>query len=400
MSLLVIFLGIFLGGLSTSHSEFNVNNELDAVENNCAAYCLNLFLKSNEFANNKLKSCEMHSKQMSVLQSELVVLKLKEEISEKKLKKADERCTKTQEQLDTDLHSIKNLLYHLTNQSRDEAKRLKEQQKQIGDYRDLIEEKNDIIRALQSKLEIYEYSAKILNFNVSLIPPALIIKHEIPEQQIKIYETSCLSMGNSSDILEIQVPGMQPFSVACDGDIAGPGWTVIQRRVDNSVYFNRSWNEYRNGFGDLEKSFFMGLEKIHHITKSQNYELYIHLESFNGTVRYARYNKFGIGNETDAYELKVLGAYSGDAGDALVQNINMKFTTFDRDNDKFYSNCASERDGGWWYNQCARSNLNGRYYESEMDVWAGIWWWNWQETRTLKAVHMLIRPTNTTIVKN
>ncbi|KAH8297071.1 hypothetical protein KR044_004462, partial [Drosophila immigrans] len=50
-----------------------------------------------------------------------------------------------------------------------------------------------------------------------------------------------------------------------------------------------------------------------------------------------------------------LGEYFGDAGDALKLNRNMKFTTFDQDNDNSYNNCARERNGGWWYNQCARS---------------------------------------------
>lgn len=34
-------------------------------------------------------------------------------------------------------------------------------------------------------------------------------------------------------------------------DFRGGGWTVIQKRTDGIVQFQRTWSEYLDGFGDL-----------------------------------------------------------------------------------------------------------------------------------------------------
>lgn len=156
-----------------------------------------------------------------------------------------------------------------------------------------------------------------------------------------------------SGIHTIRVPGMAPFPVACDNCLAGYGWLVIQRRFNGSLNFYRNWKEYREGFGNLNGEFFIGLEKLRAITALEPFELYVALEDFNGTTRSAKFDEFAIGNEEDGYALNVLGAYTGNAGDSLRSHRKMKFSTYDRDNDReFHRNCAFLHVGAWWYNSC------------------------------------------------
>ncbi|ALC39842.1 maker531 [Drosophila busckii] len=160
--------------------------------------------------------------------------------------------------------------------------------------------------------------------------------------------TSCLAFGNSSDIQTIRVPGAEAFQVLCNSRFAGEGWTVIQRRMDGSVSFNQNWDEYKNGFGDLRGEFWLGLERLHLMTKFRPHELYIQLENFKNETRYVRYSNFSVGNEAQSYELLSLGNFTGNAGNLLdAEDVssakNMKFSTPERDNDKaVIYNCAAE----------------------------------------------------------
>ncbi|NXH81087.1 FCN2 protein, partial [Edolisoma coerulescens] len=83
-----------------------------------------------------------------------------------------------------------------------------------------------------------------------------------------------------------------PIEVLCEMDTEGGGWTVIQRRQDGSVDFNRTWNEYKEGFGDLNGEFWLGNDNIHRMTSQGDYSLRIDLEDWNNKHKHAFYQVF------------------------------------------------------------------------------------------------------------
>ncbi|XP_050087789.1 angiopoietin-2-like [Anopheles aquasalis] len=153
----------------------------------------------------------------------------------------------------------------------------------------------------------------------------------------------------------------EPFEVYCEQKTFGGGWIVFQYRYDGSLDFYRGWNEFRDGFGDLNKEFWLGLEKVHQITSGRKHEFVVELKDFNGTYKYALFNAFEIGSESKQYNLKDIGAYNGTAGDEMSNYKGRKFSTKDRDNDEDSRHCAQDREGAWWHWRCTLANLNGRY---------------------------------------
>ena len=108
-------------------------------------------------------------------------------------------------------------------------------------------------------------------------------------------------------IYTIKPDNSQAFDVYCDQTTDGGGWTVFQRRLTGSVDFNRSWADYKHGFGSfLDGEFWLGLDKILRLTKkNKNNRLRVDLGVDSKTIVYAEYKWFGIANETAEYQLNI-----------------------------------------------------------------------------------------------
>lgn len=163
----------------------------------------------------------------------------------------------------------------------------------------------------------------------------------------------------NSGIYVIKPNQSEPFNVYCEMGSDG-GSTVIQRRVDDSVDFDQTWDKYEKGFGNLEKDFWLGLKKIHSFTQQGVYILRIDLEDWKEGKHWVEYI-FSMDGPSEAYTLHV-SHFSGDLPDAMANSTGMRFSTKDRNNDNHQnSNCARSYTGGWWVNACGENSLNGRY---------------------------------------
>ena len=176
----------------------------------------------------------------------------------------------------------------------------------------------------------------------------------------------------------------------------GGGWTVFQRRMDGSVDFYFNWADYVHGFGNVSEEHWLGLSKLHRLANgSVSTELRVDMKDKDGVYGYAKYCPFYIGGSSTDYTLHISG-YSGpsEVGDSLDYHNGQKFTTKDNDNDSSSVNCAVNRFGAWWYNNCHYSNLNGHYGDNRYVK--GVNWHHWKGlSYSLSFTEMKVRATCT-----
>ncbi|XP_051019126.1 tenascin isoform X3 [Acomys russatus] len=202
-----------------------------------------------------------------------------------------------------------------------------------------------------------------------------------------------LNGDTTSGLYTIYVNGdkTQALEVYCDMTSDGGGWIVFLRRKNGHEDFYRNWKAYAAGFGDRREEFWLGLDNLSKITAQGQYELRVDLQD-HGESAYAVYDRFSVGDAKSRYKLKVEG-YSGTAGDSMNYHNGRSFSTYDKDTDSAITNCALSYKGAFWYKNCHRVNLMGRYGDNNHSQ--GVNWFHWKgHEYSIQFAEMKLRPSN------
>lgn len=247
------------------------------------------------------------------------------------------------------------------------------------------------LQCVQSMSAALYYTEK----DSEVTPETCPVNFDVVVEKIEQLSLGCSKQINFTDCCQLKFLGIHRSGVYmirgkpayCDMDTGNGGWMLIQRRRNGKTNFYRDWNAYSVGFGNVTRDFWYGLDHIHQHTAAHNVtQLRVDLQYPNGTWIHAKYKSFKTGSSEEKYPLSVDG-YSGTASDALKYHNNMKFSTYDNDNDRHNRNCAESDRGAWWYNNCYHSNLNGHY-----DPGRGVLWRQNDKLTEFIKVEMKIRP--------
>nr|KAG5713876.1 hypothetical protein BaRGS_024503 [Batillaria attramentaria] len=191
--------------------------------------------------------------------------------------------------------------------------------------------------------------------------------------------------------------GLQPFHTDCaNTEPAGesamvhydnvwcrlggtPARLYVLIREDNSESWNRTWEEYKAGFGDLGSgSFWLGLDRLHWLTAAFKRTMTIKLTLMDGSIEYKRYKNIYVDDEAHNYQLSISGGRNSNYSiqDCFGGLAGANFSTVDRDNnyiDGQRNDCAARFGGGWWYlnTTCGMCNAVGNLTWPEDGVWDG-----------------------------
>ncbi|XP_061169384.1 fibrinogen C domain-containing protein 1-B-like [Saccostrea echinata] len=212
---------------------------------------------------------------------------------------------------------------------------------------------------------------------------------QIVESSTLLSECSdCVCIGNTnrnSGVYNITLDG-NSNTIYCDVDL-GFNWMVIFRRTLGNVAFNRIWEDYESGFGDINGDFWIGLNNLNYFTMSGWKVMRVKMEDIDGFHGYAQYSTFLVGDTSTNYKLSVTG-YGGTSGyDAFSYHNNMNFSTKDRDNDMSTSkNCALFHGEPWWNKDCSRIIFT-------RDDFHELGWYNWfnGSYKPLGKIIMMVR---------
>ncbi|CAH6777109.1 angiopoietin-4 [Phodopus roborovskii] len=219
---------------------------------------------------------------------------------------------------------------------------------------------------------------------------------KIPKQLFQDCAEIKGSGANASGVYTIRVANMtRPLKVFCDMDTDGGGWTLIQRRQDGSTSFQRTWEEYKEGFGNVAGEHWLGNEAVHHLTSRTAHLLRVELHDWEGRQTSIQYEHFQLGNEKQRYSLLVNTSSSSTGLKNSLAPRGTKFSTGDMDNDNCMCKCAQMMSGGWWFDACGLSNLNGIYYPVQQHLHKinGIRWHYFRgPSYSLHGTRMMLRP--------
>lgn len=161
------------------------------------------------------------------------------------------------------------------------------------------------------------------------------------------------TQGLANDIYLLKKSAYSTSLAYCDMTTAEGGWMVILRRADGiDENFERFYDEYEDGFGELNREFFYGLRALHDLTAQTNWVLRIDFYNKSNDTEssaHATYDSFKVGCRDEGYVLKLGRFHPSETtlSDNLREFNEQQFVARIRDQPKPTCLVGSNK-GAWW----------------------------------------------------
>ncbi|KAL4640889.1 angiopoietin-2 [Arapaima gigas] len=388
----------------------NMKHEMDhiqqtAVHNHTAAMI--------EFGTNLLSQTAEQTRKLTSVEAQVInqttrleLQLLENSLSTNKLEKQILLQTNEISKLNEKNSFLEQRVEEIEGQRQAELKSLWEQEKQL---QELVRRQTTVIENLERQLlgatannsALQQQQQELLETVNSLMATITVVpKMSAVSQETQSIYKDCAAVYKAgqtkSGVYTLTLANTtQQIKAYCDMETEGGGWTIIQKRFNGRIDFHRTWKDYKLGFGDPTGEYWLGNEFVSRLTSEQPYVLRIQLKDWEGNSAFSQYDEFSLNTEAQNYRIHLKG-YSGTAGKiSSLGQPGSDFSTKDADNDKCVCKCSQLTTGGWWFDACGPSNLNGIYYQLGQNTnrFNGIKWYYWRGSGySLKSTNMMIRP--------
>lgn len=182
-----------------------------------------------------------------------------------------------------------------------------------------------------------------------------------------------------------------PVYTYCDLETDGGGWTVIMRQTFNcTTNFERGWEDYEEGFGSLQGSFWMGLKEMQVLAESGNWLLRVDMERENGSRHHVAFNGFKLKGEN--YQLVLGPEHSKDISNNIAIFNGSSFSTHNRDTGG--QNCPRQFKAGWWFREDDCIGTVGNALTTKVPTLSTWYVPHTKEDVRMKYYEMKVRPTS------
>ena len=187
-----------------------------------------------------------------------------------------------------------------------------------------------------------------------------------------ILQPSTMNFTSIDDCWEVRARGLKgglfflrPFRriAHCTSE----GELTVLRRTRGDVDFNVTWIKYQKGLGDAAHGdFFLGLDFLANYTTRTDTCMRLRLAplKLQHTDREALYDSFRVASGEDSYRMTYAGFQGTVLFDVLGVMKGQRFSTIDRDHDKYVASCSKLFAAGGWFNSCLKANIFGPYKKS------------------------------------
>ena len=220
------------------------------------------------------------------------------------------------------------------------------------------------------------------------------------------YDLKCFRVSTAKDGPHTIYPDsstLTSLNVSCDQETDNGGWVMYQRRVDGTLNFTQSWEDYKHGSGtngDGTTELWLGNEKAYHMVHSYGKkwkgQLRIEADAFDGRSCWLVASDFRMYSENHRYKVdwgRVTESESGIAGD---WNFHERYSFKTYDNVDAQAQCLRDHKGGWWYGHginCTRLFLNGEYVKQADATSTSIAVRSFKPNTALQRSRMMFRRT-------